>query len=106
LFVFVAFVASARPMMRMAVGNWVRSLIIPDAHPPLAVSLAIVVGSGRLKSELEEVSSWRTKVGNSVLFGTWSGTEIKIDGEELLIMNANDIMGVLTDVLGSKNKAA
>ena len=41
-----------------------------------------------------------------MLFGKWSGTEVKIDGQELLIMKESDIMGVLTDVGGSKKKAA
>ncbi len=40
-----------------------------------------------------------------MLFGKWSGTEVKIDGQELLIMKESDIMGVLTDA-GSKKKAA
>jgi chaperonin GroES len=40
-----------------------------------------------------------------VLFGKWSGTEVKIDGQELLIMKESDIMGVLTDT-ASKKKAA
>ena len=40
-----------------------------------------------------------------MLFGKWSGTEVKIDGEELLIMKESDIMGVLTDT-ASKKKAA
>ena len=46
------------------------------------------------------------KVGDRVLFGKWSGTEVKLDGEELLIMKESDIMGVLTDVPASKKKAA
>ena len=41
-----------------------------------------------------------------MLFGKWSGTEVKVDGEELLIMKESDIMGVLTDVAGSKKKVA
>ena len=41
-----------------------------------------------------------------MLFGKWSGTEVKIDGQELLIMKESDIMGVLTDVPGTKKKAA
>jgi chaperonin GroES len=45
------------------------------------------------------------KVGDRVLFGKWSGTEVKIDGEDLLIMKESDIMGVL-DVPASKKKAA
>ena len=46
------------------------------------------------------------KVGDRVLFGKWSGTEVKLDGEELLIMKESDIMGVLTDMPASKKKAA
>ena len=46
------------------------------------------------------------QVGDRVLFGKWSGTEVKIDGQELLIMKESDVMGVLTDVAGSKKKAA
>ena len=46
------------------------------------------------------------KAGDRVLFGKWSGTEVKLDGQELLIMKESDIMGVLTDVPASKKKAA
>ena len=45
------------------------------------------------------------KPGDRVLFGKWSGTEVKIDGEELLIMKESDILGVLEDV-AAKKKAA
>ena len=41
-----------------------------------------------------------------MLFGKWSGTEVKIDGQELLIMKESDIMGVITDVSAHKKKAA
>ena len=41
-----------------------------------------------------------------MLFGKWSGTEVKIDGQELLIMKESDIMGVLTDAPAAKKKAA
>jgi len=41
-----------------------------------------------------------------VLFGKWSGTEVKLDGQELLIMKESDIMGVLTDYPVAKKKAA
>src|SRR4030088_1662268 len=46
------------------------------------------------------------KVGDRVLFGKWSGTEVQLDGQELLIMKESDIMGVLTDVPAAKKKAA
>ena len=46
------------------------------------------------------------KVGDRVLFGKWSGTEIKLDGQELLIMKESDIMGVLTELPAAKKKVA
>ena len=46
------------------------------------------------------------KIGDRVLFGKWSGTEVVLDGEALLIMKESDIMGVLTDVPAAKKKAA
>jgi chaperonin GroES len=46
------------------------------------------------------------RIDDRVLFGKWSGTEVKIDGQELLIMKESDIMGVRTDVPAAKKKAA
>ena len=46
------------------------------------------------------------KPGERVLFGKWSGTEVKIDGEELLIMKETDVMGVIEGATASKKKAA
>jgi chaperonin GroES len=45
------------------------------------------------------------KPGDRVLFGKWSGTEVKIDGEELLIMKESDILGVLEGAVASKKAA-
>src|SRR6186997_1875462 len=45
------------------------------------------------------------KVGNRVLFGKWSGTEVKIDGQELLIMKESDIMGVIDEPVAKKKAA-
>jgi chaperonin GroES len=46
------------------------------------------------------------KVGDRVLFGKWSGTEVVLDGEDLLIMKESDVMGVLTDLPATKKKAS
>ena len=54
----------------------------------------IAVGSGTLKED-GSVRALDVSVGDTVLFGKWSGTEIKVDGEELLIMKESDIMGIL-----------
>jgi chaperonin GroES len=46
------------------------------------------------------------KAGDRVLFGKWSGTEVKIDGEDLLIMKESDVMGVIEGASAAKKKAA
>ena len=65
----------------------------------------IAVGPGG-RDEAGKLIPIDIKVGDRVLFGKWSGTEVKIDGQDLLIMKESDIMGVLTDLPASKKKAA
>ena len=64
----------------------------------------IAVGAGH-KNEDGKVSPLDVKAGDFVLFGKWSGTEIKVDGEDLLIMKESDILGVIEKSV-SKKKAA
>ena len=81
-------------------------IVIPDTAAEKPVQGKIVaVGKGRIL-ENGQVRSCDVKVGDRILFGKYSGTEVKIDGEELLIMKESDIMGVLTDVPTAKKKAA
>ena len=55
-----------------------------------------VVGVGPgARNELGQIVALEAKVGDRILFGKWSGTEVKIDGEELLIMKESDVMGVV-----------
>jgi chaperonin GroES len=70
-------------------------IIIPDTaqEKPMEGEI-IAVGTGRV-SEEGKVTPLDVKEGNRVIFGKWSGTEIKVDGEELLIMKESDIMGIL-----------
>ena len=80
-------------------------IIIPDsAKEKPTEGEVIAVGPGA-RSEDGKIHPLDVKVGDRVLFGKWSGTEVKIDGEDLLIMKESDIMGVL-DVPASKKKAA
>ncbi len=58
------------------------------------------------RDEKGQVQPLDVKAGDRVLFGKWSGSEVKIDGEELLIMKESDIMGVLEGTAASKKKAA
>ena len=81
-------------------------IIIPDTakEKPSQGEITAVGPGGR--DENGKLIPIDLKVGDRVLFGKWSGTEVKIDGQELLIMKESDIMGVLTDIAGSKKKAA
>jgi chaperonin GroES len=70
-------------------------IIIPDsAKEKPAEGEVVSVGSGS-RSEDGKITPLDVKAGDRVLFGKWSGTEVTIDGEELLIMKESDIMGVL-----------
>src|SRR5581483_7282533 len=80
-------------------------IIIPDsAKEKPSQGEVIAVGPGG-RDEAGKLTPIDVKVGDRVLFGKWSGTEVKIDGEELLIMKESDIMGVLEQT-ASKRKAA
>ncbi|MDC0012359.1 co-chaperone GroES [Octadecabacter sp.] len=71
-------------------------LIIPDAAKEKpAEGEVIAVGEG-LRKDSGELIAMAVKSGDKVLFGKWSGTEITIDGEELLMMKESDIMGILS----------
>jgi chaperonin GroES len=80
-------------------------IIIPDtAKEKPSQGEVIAIGPGA-RDETGKLVPVDLKVGDRVLFGKWSGTEVKIDGEELLIMKESDIMGVL-DEPAAKKKAA
>ncbi|CCD86772.1 10kDa chaperonin (Protein Cpn10) (groES protein) [Bradyrhizobium sp. ORS 285] len=80
-------------------------IIIPDsAKEKPSQGEVIAVGPGA-RDESGKLVPLDVQVGDRVLFGKWSGTEVKIDGQELLIMKESDIMGVITDA-GAKKKAA
>ena len=70
-------------------------IIIPDtAKEKPQQGEVIAVGPGA-RDEAGNVAPLEVKVGDRVLFGKWSGSEVKLDGEELLIMKESDILGVL-----------
>ena len=70
-------------------------IIIPDSAKEKPQEGEIVsVGSGT-KAEDGKVTPLDVKAGDRVLFGKWSGTEVKLDGEDLLIMKESDIMGIV-----------
>ena len=80
-------------------------IIIPDTAKEKPQQGEIVAVGPGAPDEKGNVQPLAVKPGDRVLFGKWSGTEVKIDGEELLIMKESDILGVLEDV-AAKKKAA
>ena len=70
-------------------------IIIPDsAQEKPSEGEVIAVGEGNRDDDGDRIPL-DVKVGDRVLFGKWSGTEVKIDGEDMLIMKESDIMGVI-----------
>ncbi|WP_319411112.1 co-chaperone GroES [uncultured Cohaesibacter sp.] len=70
-------------------------IIIPDtAKEKPSEGEVVAVGSG-VRDDAGNLVALDVKAGDRVLFGKWSGTEVKIDGQDLLIMKESDIMGIL-----------
>jgi chaperonin GroES len=81
-------------------------IIIPDtAKEKPSQGEIVAVGPGG-RDEAGNLIPIDLKVGDRVLFGKWSGTEVKLNGQDLLIMKESDIMGVLTDLPAAKKKVA
>ena len=81
-------------------------IIIPDtAQEKPMEGEVIAVGPGA-RNENGEIVALDVKAGDRILFGKWSGTEVKLDGEELLIMKESDIMGVVEGQPSASKKAA
>ena len=77
-------------------------IIIPDTakeKPMQGEVLAVGPGARNEKGELVALD---VRVGDRILFGKWSGTEVKIDGEELLIMKESDVMGIMEQHAAAK----
>ena len=81
-------------------------IIIPDTVKEKPQQGQIVAVGPGARDENGTVQPLDVKAGDRVLFGKWSGTEVKIDGEDLLIMKESDILGVLEGSAEKKKKAA
>jgi chaperonin GroES len=80
-------------------------IIIPDtAQEKPSQGEVIAVGPGA-RDEKGQIVPVGVKAGDRILFGKWSGTEVKLDGEELLIMKESDIMGVIEETVQAKKAA-
>ena len=81
-------------------------IIIPDtAKEKPMEGVVVAVGSGT-RNEDGKLHPLDVKAGDRVLFSKWSGTEVKLDGEELVIAKESDILGVIEGATSSKRKAA
>jgi chaperonin GroES len=70
-------------------------IIIPDSAKEKPQEGEVVAVGGGTKAEDGKVTPLDVKAGDKILFGKWSGTEVKIDGEDLLIMKESDILGIV-----------
>ncbi|GJM01655.1 MAG: 10 kDa chaperonin [Rhodomicrobium sp.] len=71
-------------------------IIIPDSAQEKPQTGEVLAAGNGLRSENGDLSPLDVKVGDIVLFGKWSGTEVKLDGQDVLIMKESDIMGVVS----------
>ena len=70
-------------------------IIIPDTAQEKPMEGKVISVGGGARNENGQVVALDVKKGDRILFGKWSGTEVKIDGTELLIMTESDIMGII-----------
>ena len=80
-------------------------IIIPDTAKEKPMEGEVIAAGGGARNEQGQLVTLDVKAGDRVLFGKWSGTEVKLDGEELLIMKESDIMGII-EPKASARKAA
>jgi chaperonin GroES len=81
-------------------------IIIPDTAKEKPQEGEVLAAGPGGRDESGKLVPLDLKAGDRVLFGKWSGTEVKIDGEDLLIMKESDVMGVIEGAPASKKKAA
>ena len=81
-------------------------IIIPDTAQEKPMEGEVVATGPGARSEDGALHPLDVKVGDRVLFGKWSGTEVKIDGEDLVVAKESDILGVIQSAGGKKRKKA
>ena len=79
-------------------------IIIPDTAQEKPMEGEIVAAGPGARNEQGQIVALDVKAGDRVLFGKWSGTVVKLDGEELLIMKESDIMGIVEGQPAAKKK--
>jgi chaperonin GroES len=81
-------------------------IIIPDTVKEKPMQGEVIAAGPGERNENGVLVPLDVKAGDRILFGKWSGTEVKIDGEELLIMTESDILGIVEGAPVAKKKAA
>jgi chaperonin GroES len=87
-------------------GKTIGGIFIPDTAQEKPMEGEIVAVGPGARDDNGKVVPLDVKAGDRILFGKWSGTEIKLDGEDLLIMGESDVMGVIDAGSLAKKKAA
>src|SRR6201996_2454654 len=80
----------------------VGGIIIPDTAKEKPMEGVVVAAGPGVRNEQCHIVTLEVKEGDRILFSKWSGTEVKLDGEELLIMKESDIMGIVEATQASK----
>jgi chaperonin GroES len=80
-------------------------IIIPDTAKEKPMEGEVIAVGPGARNEKGEVVALDVKVGDRILFGKWSGSEVRLDGQDLLIMKESDIMGIIEGVKAGKKAA-
>jgi len=80
-------------------------IIIPDTAKEKPMEGEVIAVGPGARNEQGEIVALDVKVGDRILFGKWSGSEVRLDGEDLLIMKESDIMGIIEGVKAGKKAA-
>src|ERR1700748_2320323 len=89
-----------------AEGKTVGGIIIPDTAQEKPMEGEVIAAGPGARNEQGQIVALEVKPGDRILFGKWSGTEVKLDGEELLIIKESDIMGIIDGKPVAKKRAA
>ena len=81
-------------------------IIIPDTAKEKPQEGEVIAAGAGIKGEDGKLTPLDVKAGDRILFGKWSGTEVRIDGEDLLIMKESDILGIIEGTATAKKKVA
>src|SRR5947209_20220258 len=81
-------------------------ILIPDTAKEKPMQGEVIAVGPGARNEQGQIVALDVREGDRILFGKWSGTEVKIDGGELLVMKESDIMGIIEGELAAKKAAA